>query len=782
MYKAYLGNCVRTMLIGVSLLLICAHCFAQQSLLEDPPLSEKKSEVEVLKDARSLRSSDENESEQRAYEALKLAQENNNKSVEARAHSLLARLGVSSNDVSQSSHHFQQAIELYSVLGDARNRVSDAIEFAEFLYAQDNFSDAHAIIDEILPVAEQQGNDSLLARILMLQGSAYFERARYQDSIESYLSAVNYLNSQDELTLRRLGSAFHQLGQAHKKLKNRDETVLFHKKSLDVHISLQDQGLIARSFKNVAIAEHQRGNNLDALDYVFRSAEIHEQLNDVEEHADVLMLGGMLYRNLERYEKAIEYLYQAYEMYREMGNMARVAVASIQIGFLYTRLKKFDQARSFYQLPIDLSPSEVESETLASAYREIAVIEFEAKNYDAAMELAKKAHSIYQETGSKSKGCISARHIGNIYLAKGETDKAVAYYRESLLLATESNNFKVKVRTLNSLGRALLKSDTEEAIPLLEEALKISKKKRMASQEKSAHKSLKNAYKSMGNTKKALWHAEKAGDLSDRIYKDREKNKLVLAKARLDSHKMEMELESLRKEIQVDKLQLAQKNNEIEIVRQARQISELELSKKRYANMLLGVLLAICVSVAIYTFKVIFVSRKRNEELDYLATHDSLTNCYNRRALFDLMSKAFADPDNLNEYSIIMADVDNFKEVNDTYGHGVGDSVLCGIANVLQNCIRQSDIVARYGGEEFCVVLPGATLEQALNIAKAMRMKVEKASFSEVSVTCSLGVSSIKFEATNPSELITQADMALYQSKQNGRNQVTSWNPYVDAS
>ena len=179
--------------------------------------------------------------------------------------------------------------------------------------------------------------------------------------------------------------------------------------------------------------------------------------------------------------------------------------------------------------------------------------------------------------------------------------------------------------------------------------------------------------------------------------------------------------------------------------------------------------------VAIYIYRISVATKERNKELDYLAARDPLTNCYNRRILFDLMNRDFADLEQFNDYSIIMVDIDHFKKVNDTHGHSEGDSVLREVANILQGSVRQSDIVARYGGEEFCIICPHAPLEQAMNIAENIRKKIESSDFNEIKVTCSFGLSSIKFKAKLPEKLIDQADMALYRSKASGRNQVTVW-------
>jgi diguanylate cyclase (GGDEF)-like protein/PAS domain S-box-containing protein len=174
---------------------------------------------------------------------------------------------------------------------------------------------------------------------------------------------------------------------------------------------------------------------------------------------------------------------------------------------------------------------------------------------------------------------------------------------------------------------------------------------------------------------------------------------------------------------------------------------------------------------------------KKNKELTYLATRDPLTNCYNRRALYQYLDgKSEGGRVTDNEYCCIMADIDHFKRVNDTYGHGVGDDVIKMTAAMLQETVRDQDRVARFGGEEFCIILPGVDMEQAAQIAERCREKIAAADCSGVKVTGSFGVTSIRLGAADSSELIQQADQALYYSKQHGRNQVTRWQPGMVAT
>lgn len=174
--------------------------------------------------------------------------------------------------------------------------------------------------------------------------------------------------------------------------------------------------------------------------------------------------------------------------------------------------------------------------------------------------------------------------------------------------------------------------------------------------------------------------------------------------------------------------------------------------------------------------------KRKNEELQVLATQDALTGCLNRRAFFQILDEDF-DKTHAGGYDIacVMLDIDHFKSINDSYGHSVGDIVIRTTAQTLKKALRQGDLVCRYGGEEFCLVLRGATSNEAALLAERIRGDVEALRFdgSEVTrnmrVTSSFGVSDSRLGARSLAELIDQADQALYAAKEGGRNQVVRW-------
>lgn len=172
---------------------------------------------------------------------------------------------------------------------------------------------------------------------------------------------------------------------------------------------------------------------------------------------------------------------------------------------------------------------------------------------------------------------------------------------------------------------------------------------------------------------------------------------------------------------------------------------------------------------------------KANRQLEYLARVDALTQVANRRTFNERFQEEWNRcRRNPSAISLILCDVDYFKKYNDYYGHQAGDSCLRKIAAILkENCQRASDLVARYGGEEFALILGGIDLEEATYLAEKIRAQVQESKIPHQAnpngdyVTLSLGVASvIPDEMQKNTDLISQADIALYEAKLSGRDRV----------
>ena len=173
---------------------------------------------------------------------------------------------------------------------------------------------------------------------------------------------------------------------------------------------------------------------------------------------------------------------------------------------------------------------------------------------------------------------------------------------------------------------------------------------------------------------------------------------------------------------------------------------------------------------------------RARQQLKQMATKDPITNIANRYMLVQELEVAYERSRNDEDLSLLFIDLDHFKQVNDRYGHELGDKVLKHVATHIEQSLRPTDLVGRYGGEEFLVGLPGCAPEHAHMIADRMRAALHAAPFVddngvELSLSMSIGVAALSHHACSLDELIKFADQAMYAAKNQGRNRVVAFTP-----
>jgi diguanylate cyclase (GGDEF)-like protein len=171
--------------------------------------------------------------------------------------------------------------------------------------------------------------------------------------------------------------------------------------------------------------------------------------------------------------------------------------------------------------------------------------------------------------------------------------------------------------------------------------------------------------------------------------------------------------------------------------------------------------------------KIHMTIKHQKDQLKYLALHDNLTGLYNRHHLDDEGGRKFARALRQgHNLSIIMADIDHFKTINDNYGHIVGDKILKSIADVLNSNKRVEDFTARYGGEEFVLLLEDSSAEDAKIKAESLRKIIESMNPEGIAITASFGVVTFNKRHKDLDDMLKDADEALYVAKESGRNRV----------
>ncbi|MEM1229041.1 MAG: diguanylate cyclase, partial [Pseudomonadota bacterium] len=199
---------------------------------------------------------------------------------------------------------------------------------------------------------------------------------------------------------------------------------------------------------------------------------------------------------------------------------------------------------------------------------------------------------------------------------------------------------------------------------------------------------------------------------------------------------------------------------------------------ERVTEALLAIMLALLLLEVLLIFRpLVRYIRAQRAELLTLAQTDPLTGCSNRRVFFEISRKLrFADARREQSSALLVLDIDHFKQVNDRYGHTVGDQAICHVVTRILATIRRSDVLGRLGGEEFGVFMPSTSLKEGAIVAEKIRRAIDQhplpLSRDALPLTVSVGVAEMAAVDAEPGEALSVADQAMYQAKRSGRNRV----------
>ena len=222
---------------------------------------------------------------------------------------------------------------------------------------------------------------------------------------------------------------------------------------------------------------------------------------------------------------------------------------------------------------------------------------------------------------------------------------------------------------------------------------------------------------------------------------------------------------------------------------ETREVDLFEVQTVTAIPMFIACCCSIITTVGYFALVVETLNRKLvivNRQLETLSNTDALTQTLNRRSLLKKVRvNMLEEQTKATHISILFVDIDHFKAINDTYGHAFGDKVLTCVASAISSQLSKLDLLGRYGGEEFIVVLPNTMNKAAMSVAEKIRTSVKAMNLPDEvkeGVTCSVGVaSSFKLhDSSSFSELLEDADIAMYHSKQNGRDRVSFYHPVME--
>lgn len=425
---------------------------------------------------------------------------------------------------------------------------------------------------------------------------------------------------------------------------------------------------------------------------------------------------GAIYGYLDDYKKSIEYYQRAYEAYQSLHYPAHVAEA------IYG---------------------------LASTYRYW-------QKYDLAIEYFEKYQQQIGYTPNSNISFFSAYGIGMTLAEKGDCLEAIAAIDQALALKGvvdyNAELYKRKASCLITLGRL---TEAEEAVF-------------------NAASIFANIPELMGTTwqlevikiSSELAYARGQHDIGYSMLKQyhQKYTKLLLKNS-------SQRLLKVRASMEVDRQKVAQN-----LAEKRSEVESLELEKRQSSDALQIYFNIFIVCVILVVLVVIAAQYRTNRKMHTLSIKDALSGLFNRRYIFEYLQTAVvgSNPEKIN-LSIILIDIDDFKKINDQYGHPVGDDVIRKVAELGREVFRQDDIFGRIGGEEFLCVLPRTTIIEAKKIAERFLALISASNMvqgHQEPVTVSLGIAAFSAQCHDVNQLYINADQALYQAKHLGKNQV----------
>lgn len=520
----------------------------------------------------------------------------------------------------------------------------------------------------------------------------------------------------------------------------------------------------------------QAGRGLQAAVQAFRSA------GDRRGEADALIHHSLVLLNQGAYTRTLEAIDAARELGRQ-GTAVSLDRAFHYLGLLYLGMRDLDEARGHLDRALDEARRQPDPMRAAPVLGSLARIANAQSRFEEALRFCDESDALSQRFDSVPGLAYGALERGRALLGLGRLAEARASLESSRDLSRSVGQDRTAADATFSLGRvALAEGDPDRALALFDEAIPNYLAAGDVPQLFEAYRLMVPLLQARGDLARALDLAGTAIEMQEQISGRDMSRRVALLEYR---HEV---ADNARR------IELLTRDNEIKALRLAREA----LNRRIAAGVIVGLLLVVGVLGWLYRRSERIGQRlaRSNDELlhsrqalaaanveladqaralEVAASTDPLTGIANRRQVLAVLQRACeAANASGSALALLLIDIDRFKEVNDTWGHGVGDRVLVRVAHALQAMLPPGATAGRYGGEEFLVVLPDHAQDTARAFAERVRAgTADGATAGEPTVTLSIGVSSrVHGQAASLVALIEAADDALYAAKAGGRNRV----------
>ncbi len=455
---------------------------------------------------------------------------------------------------------------------------------------------------------------------------------------------------------------------------------------------------------------------------------LYEQMADLTGQSRALYTLCWAQWSFDNFVEAVELGQRARKLAQAMGDRALEADVLNNLGLAYKRSGNYELGYAVYAEALAIYRSLGNRQRESKVLTNIALAYATQAQYQQSLAYAQES----LELGVKNPVIIGYTFLvlGQSYAGLKQLEEAIPYLQQALAIASEHDNEQLCLAAMVSIGEVYIqRQELDQAILQMEQALSFAGQIQSNLYVFRCHEILSQIYETQGDLVRALAHYKEFHTVKENVFNDKNAGRLQSLEMR---HKTEITL----REAEIYQL----RNVEL----------EQEIAERKHLE----------------------------EQLQQQAATDELTGISNRRHFLELSNYELKRAQRLNNpLSLALIDIDNFKRINDTYGHATGDQALVEFTRIFKTHIREIDLLARFGGDEFVMLLPEIDPQLAYFVLERVRLELSRQAIhldgQQMSVTVSVGIAGLATEHDSLDSLLDRADKALYQAKKGGRNRIS---------
>ncbi|WP_206483764.1 tetratricopeptide repeat-containing diguanylate cyclase [Thalassotalea sp. G2M2-11] len=521
------------------------------------------------------------------------------------------------------------------------------------------------------------------------------------------------------------------------------------------------------------------------------------------ETAELLFARGFAIESLGDYQAAREDYRSGLEIADSLNDNKNVAIGLINLGALDYLVEKFDRSLIMFNDALSIAQKLKDDELLGYVYSELGILYGLIVQDEKSLAYYEKSYEHYLKAGKTYYAYTTLRNLATGYAVNKDYDKAIPLYKEVIENADQVGNDELIAYAYSGMAWAQVKkedSDPEAAYQYMLLASQYAQNAQQADIPISFALERGYLFRELGKIEEAIASMEQAEQLL-REYQDNE-HKIISTISQLDVYYLKAQLYkelgdykkaymaqdkyvtfalSLPEKSNADKVEdirmryeSEQADIENKLLAQKESLQALKIKEAKVEEESRQFLMSMFAVISLVLAWLLLKTVKGQRHLLLASRTDELTGLTNRRRLMQL-GKLYAQQAQQYQqpFSVLVIDVDEFKTINDQFGHKAGDKTLQQLAQLGQSLVSHKQVFARLGGEEFTVLLPETSFTQAIDFAEQCRVKIEQHPWSDTlgrNVTVSIGVTTSK--ENNFDQMLNQADLLMYQAKEQGKNRV----------